>query len=350
MELNGRKRVAWIDVLRGATMITVVMGHCIGFTSNPINRMLLCFHMVLFYFISGMTFSGKKYSTLCAGIKSKAVNIVLPYLCFEILGIGLYYMLSYLHLTDDGEPISLFKCIVGIFLPVGRYGSNVTMGFWFVYDVIVINSLCLIMYFLRKKVALLLFIIVGYFCCMGILDMKLCGRLIIALSFFLMGKFYMNKNALCQMGGGNLFVITVISCIILYFTSFFNEPVLLYKMQIGNMVWFMINSALGIAFMLSLCILIRSNKFLEFIGRNTLTILFCHFAILRFFRMTMNAIFPNMKEIYGEYVWATTPFWLITFTFTLLCSCFFAWAVNRFCPSLIGKGLLKKRITQILMK
>lgn len=41
------------------SMLLVIMEHCIGVVDDSINRMILCFHMVLFYLISGLTLSSQ---------------------------------------------------------------------------------------------------------------------------------------------------------------------------------------------------------------------------------------------------------------------------------------------------
>lgn len=43
-----------IDAFRGIGILLVVLGHIIGDTQVPLNKLILSFHMPLFFFCSGM--------------------------------------------------------------------------------------------------------------------------------------------------------------------------------------------------------------------------------------------------------------------------------------------------------
>lgn len=121
-----------------------------------------------------------------------------------------------------------------------------------------------------------------------------------------------------------------------------NVPVYMYKFEIGDIRLFGFNAILGTFSCVILALFIKTNSFMEWIGRNTLAILFSHFALQRFFYLVINIIFPSMKKEYGEYVWSMTPFWIVTFIFLVPAACLFAYIMERFFPSFIGKGKLKK--------
>ena len=116
----------------------------------------------------------------------------------------------------------------------------------------------------------------------------------------------------------------------------------MYKFEVGDIFIFTINAVLGVVAFVMLALFIKSNYIFEWIGRNTLPILFSHFALQRFFYLIANTLFPALKKYYGEYVWSTTPFWIITFIFLVLMSGLFACVMNRYFPSFIGKGRLKE--------
>lgn len=353
------ERKSWIDVLRGMTMLMVIMGHCIGFTDNPINRMILCFHMALFYFISGMTFSPSKYVSLQDGLKRKFLGIGWQYICFSLMGIFIYYVFAYLGLHDKVtvHPLSAF---IGVFYPDGQIGSLVTMGFWFVYDIIIIDLMCLIVYnSLKKKNYQLLALIGIYVVTMSFANIDVVLRQLIGLLFFIAGKLSINKlqnidsfmKCHYTLGSKIIFCIFSIAALyILYYSSFCNIPVFMYKFEIGNVFIFIGNAVLGLFAFVTLALFISSNHILEWVGRNTLAILFSHFSLQRFFYLLANMVFPDMKKIYGEYVWSTTPYWIVTFLFLVLMSGFFAYVMNRYFPSLIGKGNVRNKIESLINK
>lgn len=197
----GRKH--WIDVLRGMAMLLVVMGHCIGFADNPINRMVLCFHMALFYFVSGLTFYPSKYGCLRNGLKVKSLGIILQYICFSIMGILLYYILAYFGLNRDESPVSLLNSFIGVFFPDGNNGTLVTSGFWFVYDIIVIDLLCITIFYSYKQRRFwwCVFPLI-YMVCMSFSNHNIIFRQVVGLFFFILGKltnsFMLQNNYICN--------------------------------------------------------------------------------------------------------------------------------------------------------
>ena len=346
------ERQTWIDVLRGMTMLLVIMGHCIGFTDNPINRMILCFHMVLFYFISGLTFNPSKYGLLKDGIKVKLSGIGLQYVCFSLMGIVLYYALVFLGLQENGKTVNLLTAFIGIFFPDGHWGALVTMGFWFVYDIIIIDLICLCIYYSFKTKNYYLLVLPGvYVACMSLANLDLILRQFVGLSFFIAGKLSMSKIQNIMSFRGSSFILLIVSLVtlgVLYYSSFCNIPIYMYKLEIGNVFIFVVNAVLGVSSLVALALFVRANGYLEWIGRNTLPILFSHFALQRFFYLIINIVFPKMKEMYGEYVWSTTPFWIATFIFLIFASSLFAYVMNKYFPSLIGKGWLKNKVSYLL--
>ena len=51
---NRNNRIFWTDAARGIAILLVVLGHCIGNLTDPVNKVILSFHMPLFFFISGL--------------------------------------------------------------------------------------------------------------------------------------------------------------------------------------------------------------------------------------------------------------------------------------------------------
>lgn len=104
-EQNG-KRIEWIDTAKGIGLILVILGHL---KTDYLSTWIYTFHMPLFFFLSGVVFSGAKYSFkefLLKRIKS----LVIPYFSLGIV-------------------IWLFYAVVNIFVGQdnGLYGSNLEM-------------------------------------------------------------------------------------------------------------------------------------------------------------------------------------------------------------------------------
>ena len=75
---DGRKRIEWIDALRGIGLFFVVLGHSFGYRWDPVRLWIYSFHMPLFFFISGLTFRDESGPFLRFVLK-KAKGLLLPY-------------------------------------------------------------------------------------------------------------------------------------------------------------------------------------------------------------------------------------------------------------------------------
>ena len=74
MKLNSG-RILWIDAAKGIGLLCVILGH-LGVPY--LSTLVYTFHMPLFFFLSGIVFSGSKYSP-AEFLKRKLKSLVLPY-------------------------------------------------------------------------------------------------------------------------------------------------------------------------------------------------------------------------------------------------------------------------------
>ena len=77
-------RIGWIDSAKGIGLLLVVIGH-LPIPLVPV--WIYTFHMPLFFFLSGVVFSGKKY-TFIEFLKKKVKSLVIPYFS---LGLVIYF-------------------------------------------------------------------------------------------------------------------------------------------------------------------------------------------------------------------------------------------------------------------
>lgn len=77
-----QKRIEWIDVLKGIAIIFVFMGHQVGRTNGDVPKAIgvwiYSFHIPLFFFLSGVTFSIDKYKNFLHFFWTKCKTILLP--------------------------------------------------------------------------------------------------------------------------------------------------------------------------------------------------------------------------------------------------------------------------------
>lgn len=104
------KRIAWIDNAKAFAIFFIVLGHQL--TRGAVYDYLYTFHVLLFFFLSGLTFSAKK--PIKQFLAEKFKGIMLPYYLFSIISIGIYNV--YEMLKPSGEKISLVNCIIGMLI------------------------------------------------------------------------------------------------------------------------------------------------------------------------------------------------------------------------------------------
>lgn len=128
-------RIPYIDVFRGLLMLLVVLGHSIGSTDDIMNKVILSFHMPAFFMLSGMCFHPKtsNYNSLLL-LKKKSKGLLWPYITFSLISVLLYWLL--LAGTSKDKGVTVAQTLIGILWNDGQYGTIVTGGFWFIYDLI----------------------------------------------------------------------------------------------------------------------------------------------------------------------------------------------------------------------
>jgi len=60
-------RADHIDIARGIAILLVILGHCCQSTDAALNRVILSFHMPLFFFLSGVFAKPQTVKTILGG-------------------------------------------------------------------------------------------------------------------------------------------------------------------------------------------------------------------------------------------------------------------------------------------
>lgn len=90
-----KKRIEWIDILRGLGMFIVIWGHCFLSDAYRVKSYIYSFHMPLFFFISGLTFSTNYLDLPFKDyIKRKIKGLLVPYLIINLIGILILFIYS----------------------------------------------------------------------------------------------------------------------------------------------------------------------------------------------------------------------------------------------------------------
>jgi polysaccharide biosynthesis protein PslL len=122
-------RLAWIDVLKGIGILSVVAGHIYG---GVLGDMIFLFHMPLFFVMGGMLY--RSPSSDRAFLKQKTIHLLIPYISFLVLLSTKDVVAALLHILKSPSlaTISDLFQIVGIAVYGGRLLQGWTGVFWFV--------------------------------------------------------------------------------------------------------------------------------------------------------------------------------------------------------------------------
>lgn len=140
---NTKKRIEWIDVAKGITIITVIFGH--GEISGPLRAMIFSFHMPLFFILSIVTYNlSKNNDIFVKKIEKSFKHLILPaffiYTINYLLSNGIFYGNNF-DTIDIRMGINGFVYASGV--PVQVSNSSISaMGIpWFLFVLFFARSL-----------------------------------------------------------------------------------------------------------------------------------------------------------------------------------------------------------------
>lgn len=289
----GAKRIEWVDIFKALVIISVVIGHSTG----KYNMLIYQCHMAAFFFISGYTTDLKKRGFFDL-IWNKACTMLLPLISIFVIGLifvaaldqfGLYQYLftdpfvgiqvavqQYIH---NGNNFVLWMgatwFLIVLFLVVALhkllhqfFGNRITIGYVVVSVMIFLLGYYLVGHNIRGQVSIFM------------LDLPL-----IAQFYFFSGLFAKQKMVLENLSSKKLllFIGFVLSVAIMFYFGVVNPTTVDYPSRRfgffvadaiaalnGTMVFYYLARFL-------VCLPSKTKKWIAYIGRNTIGILFLHF-------------------------------------------------------------------------
>lgn len=303
-----KERVEYLDIEKALLIIMMVLGHI--YLEGPIRHFVYVFHMPAFLVVSGIQY---RYSSALEKdfgrfLKSRIYALLIPFLFFELVGVG-YHILcfgmqqnlfgyAYNTLTQNwnngavGFLIHLFGAEVIMHLILKRFHDpKAQTAFGVVF---------LLTAFLLPEQFRSIFRIIFIYSAFGILGYN----------------FYYKATPSPLALLLTLTIVVIVSHFRVYISNCYGHPI--------NALIYLVGSLSGSYFILSLSMLIRKCRLLSFYGKNTITILGTHNAILFPIR---RFLFPDTSGLLG----------VLTFLIIMLLEIPIILFLNRFCPFLIGK-------------
>lgn len=291
-----KKRIEYIDLMKGFCIILVVGLHCSLYTNiDLLDNCLGNFRMPLYFFLSGLFF--KKYSSFKEFLIKKTNKILIPYFFFCWVP---YCALSFLFTSNFTNPVFWLLAPIKMFNGVLWFLRCLFMSHILYYGFVVLTEK-------RSKVfqICLLFLITFITLLVSIQYRKISYMIQEDIHIFILNIFisimclpynYVAQNVMqnhwlekeFSLKQTVFLLVIAISCAFI----FVQENVILNKALFGDIYIFTYISALSSIFALNLiCRKINKLPFVSYLGRYSLIVFGTHYAYLTILRFKFNL--PN---------------------------------------------------------
>ncbi|MGX9133028.1 acyltransferase family protein [Rummeliibacillus sp. JY-2-4R] len=156
-----KKRLTWVDAVKGLLMVLVVIGHYPKDLDYPLLTYIYWFHMPAFFVLSGLFFKpADSNESMILSIKKRFMQLMVPYIFFVTIITCFRYILAFVTgNTDLGWYLhDLLTIIFGGRFARGSYGV-----IWFITTLFFTYLLFLLITRYLKRVGQILVLIICYF-------------------------------------------------------------------------------------------------------------------------------------------------------------------------------------------
>jgi fucose 4-O-acetylase-like acetyltransferase len=351
---QSKPRIKWVDTAKALGMFLVFYGH---FVKNLYSdgsdipflhhKYIYAFHMPLFFFISGFYF--KPVENFGVKIKQLFLRRLLPVFAFALLSLPLWLLYNFImegnmNLTSVGVRL----------LSYGRGNPQLNIITWFLVCLFISEVvIAAISTIFKKRVFLscigFVFLISGviisnrieqFTALTGVAkNVWFIHTAFVAIGFYLIGFFiYPYINNLIKTIKWVFVPSMILGFVGLFFTYDRNSPFIEFNVnmitaQFGDLINFIISSFLGVLGIVSLSIIVKSNKILEFIGKNTLILIGLNGIFYAFINKHLGNLF-----IEGGNWWQITLYAFLISILSLLVCYPIITIFNKYVPQLMGRS------------
>ena len=342
---SGKTRVVWIDQLRGFAFFCVLFSHLN--TYSQIKQVIGSFHMPLFFIISGLLLNPERILQKKLGpqILHKTQALGIPYLwtCFTLFP---FWVITYKILGNT--KVSLVHVVKGIFISQNLWYTAPANPVWFigalffatlyVYVIIKITGTHKAIRFILMAV-----LMAAGFVCRDLVMPWHINTAMVGAGYIYIGyliRTYLLERTEKMEKNRQILVLSLL--IAGMFFSYTNTPAIMVTGGYGRAYLF-----LGSSVLISLALILmfqkaQEDRFMVFMGQNTLFILGAHISIIRL----MEKIFPYTMQANNRCVL------LSILMFFLLAG--ISYVMNRYWPYVNGKfstftGTVREYVLRYLM-
>lgn len=358
------KRISWLDIAKGVSILFIVMGHILN--GGFILTFCLSFNSVIFFILSGMTFNrtrGQTDSLLCFDdreirlfFKKNVKNILLPYFVWGSVSIIIYFLMEGMVLSNLQTGSNVHFSIPANFLGL-LYGNSETGFFeyyrplWFLPCLLMVEIIWFIilkiMYRISEKKAWILYgIFMGIFVLFGIAES--CFNLKLILPFetesAVFMSFFFGIGLLLRSKGEPYFekiCSKIKNRVIVILPFLLWLAVALYGVNLNggtdtrtdffsNIFLFIFNSLWVSIGVICISAMIRKCALLEYMGKRTLAILVLHKYPILFFKLFPYILAGIMEQ--------NLVIEILVTALTILLCLFAERIISKFLPQLFGQS------------
>ena len=290
MKDDNKKRLDWIDYLKGLAILTVVFLHSFnGYDTNNtttgiILKYITSFHMALFFSISGYLYN-KKIKNYKVQIIKKTKTLVLPYIVY---GVFVGFILENVRVIIRGHEFDIFLTISKLLTLKISYLAS-----WFLIVLFETYLLEYLINYISEKLKInevyiaiihLVLLIVAFLCTnIEFMDLYKIKLVFVSAAFFYFGKLLSRKNIKIT-NSIALIIIGLVLC-------FINKTCTYSNFEFGDCVLFTLSACCSITGWINLIknvfidySNINNKKFRDF-GQDSIIILLTHPIYLYFIRI-----------------------------------------------------------------
>lgn len=289
-----KKENSMISIAKGIGIVLVLVGHFIFVPE--IRRFIYCFHMPLFFFLSGFLFkdkvSAKEYPLY---IWRKFKRLYLPFVLCNLIVLPFHNLLCDVGVYETTEVFSSFKEVavytIKIFFCVKM--EDIVAQLWFLP---ILMTVSILYYFLRlilektknKETVTFVVALLGYIIAFWLVysgrKTGICRAIIlVGLGFWIynLGHIYQINEKVVKRYSHNKVVI--LCCIVAEILFSFIVDINMIQMRYSNPIYFTVCSILGINIILFVAEVIGNKKdigcrILRYLGNNSLVVLEWHYC------------------------------------------------------------------------
>jgi acyltransferase len=350
---SSSSRISWIDNLRAFGILSIVLVHT-GRLDSGLDLYVSSFCMPLFFLISGLFVKESiRQQKFIDYLKTKAQRLLIPYLSFGIFSYILWYF-AIGKIKGETLPINpMLDFITNIVYGVGhREWLNFNVTLWFFPCLFVTELLFFFLIRLPSHkilgVTLFSLSVIGYFFfeLVDIEKFRLPFGVDLALTAVVFyGLGYLVKPHLLNDGfkAWYQWPLLLLGTLAYVVFSNLNQPSAFIVGIFGkNYFYFYLAALSGILFWAQISRLIKPNKLLTEIGKNTLVIFPLHLLVFPFFTGILVYVFKVPKSSIEHSN-------IVALAYTILSALILlpiAWGLNRYVPFLLGYSPQRKSINQ----